>query len=696
MALTPLEKEIFLAETARSKFLDSKLRDSALAKNQQSHIDFLEKRIYDYEHSLSWKITLPLRLALKSLKSAISRLKIGKASGYAGTVPITAIITTFNQSAQEIQTAVNSILLQTWTKFRLIIWDDGSSHQETLDFLRSLDDSTERRLSVHFMQNQGVVGARNSAAALADSKYILFLDPDDYIDLTYFEKSLLLAESHPQDSVAVVQSDVYVKGHPEIEYWRTEELSWPGITNYNQVPICSLIKRSSFNEVSGFSPQMKNGFEDWDLWVRLALKGYKSLRISEPLFTYTYEDSAGRYSFLKEKIQLNQIGIKVSAAQMPIQKLPLPEFHQVPYGILDHTLSIYNTEKTTVFIFVPWLATTGGAETFLKTLAEALVENGRTVCFVSTLYNHESPSVRDYLDVTPYVYDLPKFVNERSSVDFVANLISRCPEAIILNSGSEWLYENIEILKSKSHTSIRAYDVLYNPIGHLPNFLINQNHFMGVIPVYDNLATILTDYFQVEPEVKKISVGIQSLPLSASEMKSRQKIGWVGRLSSEKRPDWFVQLAANSTHDVNFELAGVGPMKVELENMISKQHYEGARFSMVGYVDSATDYIASLDLLVNTSMIEGIAVTAMEAISQGIPVLAPRVGGMSELIEDGVNGYLFDPDDFKDLCAKLTKIFSEPNELSRLKESTRATRLPSTFSSVEMIASFENLFSSKN
>ena len=95
---------------------------------------------------------------------------------------------------------------------------------------------------------------------------------------------------------------------------------------------------------------------------------------------------------------------------------------------------------------------------------------------------------------------------------------------------------------------------------------------------------------------------------------------------------------------------------------------------LLGHVDSGTEYIASLDLLVNTSMIEGIAVTAMEAISQGIPVLAPRVGGMSELIIDGVNGYLFDPDDFKDLLGKLTKILSEPNELAKLKESTRNAR----------------------
>jgi glycosyltransferase involved in cell wall biosynthesis len=85
----------------------------------------------------------------------------------------------------------------------------------------------------------------------------------------------------------------------------------------------------------------------------------------------------------------------------------------------------------------------------------------------------------------------------------------------------------------------------------------------------------------------------------------------------------------------------------------------------------------------------------MEAISQGIPVLAPRVGGMSELIIDGVNGYLFDPDDFKDLLGKLTKILSEPNELAKLKESTRNTRLPSRFSSVEMIAAFEDLFSNR-
>lgn len=692
MTLSPVDKEILLAESARSAFLNDKILKSGEFQQLHSNSKLLERRIYELEHSLSWKITSPIRFLLKKIKGIQKKLH-NTNSADNDSLLVSIVLTTFNQPSNQIERCVESVLGQTFTNFKFQIWDDGSSNAETLEFLSGLTSDFDSRLDIVLSKNQGVVRARNAAAARCSSKYITFLDPDDYLEKTFLEKVLIFAESHSGTTPAIVNTDVNVHGHNEIDIWETGELSWPEITNHNQLPICSLIRRREFLEVGGYSDYMKDGFEDWELWARLASRGHRSKKIAEPLFHYSYQQAAGRDAAAKLKSEKLQTKIKVLNSKKTFEEVTIGPLGATPSWILDHTLTIPAKEKSTVFIFVAWLPKSGGAETFLKSLADGLQRNGRTVCFIATLEGFYSPSSSEFLGVTPYVYDLPKFISPSSFVSFVNNLMSRVPHSIVLNSGSTWLYENLSSLTSVNSGASKCYDILYNPIGHLPNFLLNQSYFAGVVPVYENLGHVLGEYFQVSPLVKTIPVGIDDIPLSVAVNGHRAHVGWLGRLSPEKRPDWFVRAAMSIESDSIFTLAGDGDLRQQLTDLLPPNGESDVQ--LLGYVESGTKYIASLDLLVNTSMIEGIAVTAMEAIAQGIPVIAPRVGGMSELIIDGVNGYLFDPDDFKDLLGKLTKVLSEPNELAELKKSTRNSRLPSKFSSVEMTASFEELFSDR-
>ncbi len=694
MVLSSFEKEILLAESARSRFLSAKLEGVSRLLEISIQNQRIERRIQALESSFSWKVTKPLRLchaAIKSLPSALKSKQSQKDLDEAAIV--TVICTTYNQSPDEIKRAIDSVLLQTWTDFTLLIWDDGSTNTETINYLTVVGKDYDVRIQISLNANQGVVGARNQAAKMCKSKYILFLDPDDSIEYTYLEKTILLAESNRQPSIGVVQTDVFVIGHPKITYWHTQELSWPRITKANQVPICALIKRSAFEEVGGFASYMKDGFEDWDLWTRLASHGYVSKRIPEPLFNYYYKEEAGRYSFLKQEVIHNQLAIKGSnPKKVKSQKLAHASV-EIPPSLLDHRLSIYISEQEPVFIFVPWLTETGGAETFLKLLAKDLVDKGRTVCFVSTLYGFTSPSTKSFLEITPYVFDITKFVSESSSLDYVRNLLSRTGAAIVINSGSSWLYENLESLLEKSDTSIRAYDILYNPVGHLPNFLQKQEFFTGVIPVYENLAMVLDQFFKVKPKVTTIPVGINSAVGPRSKVSNEKlSIGWLGRLSPEKRPDWFVRMSSELEELADFTLAGEGEMHEELMNSLPRAHVNNSGLKILGKVDDGYEYLRSLDLLINTSSTEGISVTAMEAISLGIPVISPKVGGMEELIVNGTNGFLYDADDFQALISTVRNLIQSPGELARLQEATLGTLLPEKFRLDRMLQAYEDLF----
>ena len=69
--------------------------------------------------------------------------------------------------------------------------------------------------------------------------------------------------------------------------------------------------------------------------------------------------------------------------------------------------------------------------------------------------------------------------------------------------------------------------------------------------------------------------------------------------------------------------------------------------------------IARSDLLVLPSFMEGLPIVLMEAMALGVPVVASRVAGIPELVEDGSTGLLFSPSDWDDLTAKMERLLTD-------------------------------------
>jgi glycosyltransferase involved in cell wall biosynthesis len=597
---------------------------------------------------------------------------------------VTIVITTYNQPKRLIEICINSVLSQTYVNFKLIIIDDGSTNDDTINYLNEIKNDSDPRISIYFKKNSGVIEARNLGIKYCRTKYIVFLDPDDSIEITYLEKCFLLINSYK--NISVVSTDVLVTTQEKNYIWETTEISHESLLVHNSLPITSLIKLKDLKRVGGFSNHMRSGYEDWELWVKFSKRGFRSVKLDEPLFKHSFSDSSGRdyqarkiHSILKSKLQVNNFSVVSSPSQ--ISRSPLYGFElSLPY-ILG------NSGHSTVFIFVPWLTKHGGVEYFLRTFTEKLVQQKKTVVFVSTHDNYARDS-QQYLDVTPYVYELPKFLMQGNYIHFVKNLLSRCTNPVIFNCGSTWLYNNLEEIVESQNGVLRVYDVLFNQLGHLPNFLRYQNLFHGVIPVYQRLGKLLMDDFKVKTKVTTIPIGIQPLKeLQPKRSTSKPQIGWLGRLSEEKRPNWFMQLASDSNLEADFLLAGSGSLEKELRESIHKT----PNLKMLGEIENQFHFISSLDLMINTSSIEGISVAAMEAIQLGVPVIASRVGGMSELIKDGQNGYLYNPDDFYSLLSIIRNILKTPGLLNSLQKTTKKLGLPNQFKLESSISSFIKL-----
>ncbi len=159
-------------------------------------------------------------------------------------------------------------------------------------------------------------------------------------------------------------------------------------------------------------------------------------------------------------------------------------------------------------------------------------------------------------------------------------------------------------------------------------------------------------------------VPLPDLPVS----NRRESIGFVGRLSHEKGIDRFCRAAdiVRERSDVSFHVFGDGPMRPQLE-----AHYPFIEFH--GSVTNLENRLQKLRLLAMPSRAEGLPMAALEAMASGLPVLASRVGGLPELIDDGQNGWLIDSnDDVTDLANAIHRTLELSDE--KLIEIGRAAR----------------------
>ena len=130
-------------------------------------------------------------------------------------------------------------------------------------------------------------------------------------------------------------------------------------------------------------------------------------------------------------------------------------------------------------------------------------------------------------------------------------------------------------------------------------------------------------------------------------------------------------------------LAGDGPERAGLLAQIARAGL-GDSVSLLGERDDVDALIGAADLLVLPSQEEGLSNVILEAMAQGLAVLATRVGGTPELIEHGVSGWLVEAGDVQALSEAIIRLAADPAQRSRLGEAARR-RVAQRFSSQAMV-----------
>jgi glycosyltransferase involved in cell wall biosynthesis len=152
----------------------------------------------------------------------------------------------------------------------------------------------------------------------------------------------------------------------------------------------------------------------------------------------------------------------------------------------------------------------------------------------------------------------------------------------------------------------------------------------------------------------------------------RLVVGGIGRLSPEKGFDLLIQAAGLLADDLDFEvwIAGEGPQEAELRQLIEARGL-GERVRLLGFCDEPIELYGAIDVLVSSSLREGLPNTALEAMAMKVPIIATRVGGLPHLIQDARTGLLCRPGDVQALAQCLGRMLADPDLRRRLADAAR-------------------------
>jgi glycosyltransferase involved in cell wall biosynthesis len=188
--------------------------------------------------------------------------------------------------------------------YEIIIVNDGSTDSATVELM---NDLKQKGYWVIDQPNQGQATARNTGIQAANGRYIIPLDSDNKIRTELIQKGIEILDRQPD--IAVVYGDLRLfnergkvrtftiqPGCGTAEYINEQEWIWKlpdfdlnRLVLFGYLDACAMFRKSVWQECGGYDTKIPvNGFEDWELWLNIAKKGWKFHHVSSVLHDYRF------------------------------------------------------------------------------------------------------------------------------------------------------------------------------------------------------------------------------------------------------------------------------------------------------------------------------------------------------------------------------------------------------------------------
>jgi glycosyltransferase EpsE len=221
--------------------------------------------------------------------------------------------------ALTLREALDSLYAQTYQDFKIILCDDGST-DDTFAIAKEYAGAHNNIILLRNEENKGLNYTLNRCLEFADTEYCARMDGDDISLPTRFEKEVRFLDEH--EEYAIVSTPM--KYFDDKGVFRVGKGSGePNIAEFAKgTPFCHapcMVRRVAYESVGGYSiSDNLLRVEDYHLWIKMYLKGYKGYVLDEPLYMMRDDRNAIKRRTMRSRI--NEAGVKAFA----IKTLRLP------------------------------------------------------------------------------------------------------------------------------------------------------------------------------------------------------------------------------------------------------------------------------------------------------------------------------------------------------------------------------------
>ena len=225
-----------------------------------------------------------------------------------------SVIIPYYNGSKYIERSVQSVLDQTVKPNELLVIDDGSIQEES-DFLNII--AKKMGFAVLRKENGGQGSARNFGVAHTKSKFICFLDQDDFFLPNHIKQLMDAVEwqdpkfgwvygdlCEADEEGNIVQTNVVVRSTKD-SHPKTSILTMLRYDMY-VLPSASLISRRAFEDVGGFDPQF-TGYEDDDFFLRLFRKGWTNYYLPKAVTVWCINNNSTSFSIKMSRSRLRYV-----------------------------------------------------------------------------------------------------------------------------------------------------------------------------------------------------------------------------------------------------------------------------------------------------------------------------------------------------------------------------------------------------
>lgn len=201
---------------------------------------------------------------------------------------VSVVIPAYNQG-HFLGEAIESVLAQTYPDFEILVVDDGST-DDTAVIAQSY---TDPRIRYIYKENGGLSSARNAGLRQAKGEYISYLDSDDCFLPQKLARLVAELEAAPAIGLAAGQALLMDEHGRQLgkKFDRPLPENPVELLLGNPLHVGSVLLRREWQEKAGFFDETLRSYEDWDMWLRLALAGCRMRYVPEPVSLYRFHSA---------------------------------------------------------------------------------------------------------------------------------------------------------------------------------------------------------------------------------------------------------------------------------------------------------------------------------------------------------------------------------------------------------------------